>query len=143
MKNKIEYWSKHQELDKFNISHDTSLFLGHVAIILSVFFILNEFVKFVFLERSDTLGNIVAVLIIALSILIIWYAKEWESRIKEHNNHFMAREKMIRYWYDNLKKNKVNTDQLDRQIVKIMEIPPSYTGRKLRKKVKEIMKKVK
>lgn len=41
----IEYWSKHQELDKFNINQDTMIYVGYLALGVSVSFILFEIIK--------------------------------------------------------------------------------------------------
>ena len=33
---KIDFWSKHQELDKFNINDDTNKYFGDISILITV-----------------------------------------------------------------------------------------------------------
>ena len=140
-KNKIDYWSKHQELDKFNISQDTAVYLGYLAITISLFVLSSEAIKIAFPDDPETLKFILAVLLFGLAFTILYLSQKWRRKINGHNSHFIAREEMIRYWYNNLKENKVDTDKLDRKCKKIREILPIYSGERLREKVKEIMEK--
>ena len=105
---KIDFWSKHQELDKFNISNDTSVFLGTITITLSllaiVLIIVRTMIDLKFFPLLQEKLNFLFILMppFVASIFLLYYSIIWELKVKRHNYHFRAREIMIRKWYDKI-----------------------------------------
>lgn len=133
----IEYWSKHQELDKFNISQDTMLYVGYLALIISVSIISFESLKIAF-QDSQSLKNYLAILIFIMNGFILLVFLIWMTKINRHNKHFISREIMIRYWY----KEHFNVDigGLDTKNGELMKLVSCYGRNVPQKLIDAIMK---
>jgi len=128
---KIEYWAKHQGLDISNYNHATHVHLSFMAIIVVIYF--SAFSLLFALNAFDYIFYLTLITI----ILGGWISRDTKKKLDWCNEYFMAREEMIRYWYGNLKNNKVDTDKLDELCEEIREILKKYKGKKLREEVKK------
>jgi hypothetical protein len=119
MDKKIEYWSKHQELDKFNYNISLVSFISQLSISITVLIGVLAIIT-----SSDPLGNwgrtILAVIIVGGFIIWIKYIliKSNQIKLKRNNKSFRIREAMLRAWYQ---KQGVDTDLLDKQYEEIKE----------------------
>lgn len=119
LKNKIEYWSKHQELDKFIYNADLVRYLSLITILSAIAIPLIIYFA---------TGNFLFHLMIMFSIFFITYSY-LISRIMvssyRQNRAFRIREGMLRVFYNRLfaeERNKKNvTDELDRQFEEIRQ----------------------
>ena len=100
LRDEIEYWSKHQELDKFNYDMTTSSFLSAVSIIIAIFIFI---VSFSFLNEQYKLATDSTIVIIIILIILTIYTF-WKRN--NHNKSFMIREDMIEERYEKLGVNK-------------------------------------
>lgn len=155
IKRKIEFWSKHQELDKHNIIKDTSSYLGHMSLLITVLFGLIGLGNVIILITGQHIPLYVVDILLFLLIIAIgtihwgWKKrKKWNFVIGGHNLHFRAREKMIRYWYNKelgKEKGKQVTEILDEQCKDIRELLKKHYKKKISEKeldgrIDEIMK---
>ena len=119
MKKKIEYWVKHQELDKFNYNTELSAFIGSLAIIVPG--IIGMIAIILAYDKITSLTKLITILIfggIALSWLKFKVIKSHKKILNDYNQSFRIREAMLRVWY---RKLRVNTDLLDEQFEEIKE----------------------
>ena len=112
----IEYWSKHLDLDKLNISiaidksnHNLLLFLSVLAIIMTALPFLLTNINISFLLRS------IIFLILGLTFYILWKSgdKKYKKEINYHNLSFIVRERMIQQRYEDFfhfNKDKLNIE---------------------------------
>lgn len=110
MDKNIAYWSKHQELDKFNYNIANSKYIAAISLMVVLFFGILTYT----INTGDkyTLNVTIIIVIIVISISMIFYIKNTYAS----NNAFRIREAMIRIWY---KKGGVDTNLLDAQFEKI------------------------
>ena len=110
MENKIKYWSKHQELDKFNYNYIIVLYLSLIVIVSSIIIPIM-----IYFGNNGSLGYLIITSLIFIStFLILLIAMNFKS--KKHDASFMIREAMLRIWYQSL---GVDTDLLDKQFEEI------------------------
>ena len=109
IKNTIEFWEKHQELDKFNFQLNLAFFTSSIAMIVSAFIGLLAIVVSSPIDSSDKILTISTLCILTLLVI--------EKRRRIHKRHgenkqrsFRIREAMLRFLYNNLKVDKVNTE---------------------------------
>ncbi len=110
----IEYWSKHQELDKFNYNISTSNYFASISILTSLF--LGGLAIGIALKNMNIIIWISVICFFGHIISLIIYLRS----TSRSNKHFITRELMIRYWYKNC--FKVNTNELDSKNKKIMKL---------------------
>lgn len=117
LKNKIDYWRRHQELDKFNYNFISSYHTSIMAILIALF--LPSIIYFldredpIILFRSSIQSAYIAFILILtflISVLICLYFLS--KRQKDHNRSFRIRESMLRVWY-NQNEMGVDTGELD------------------------------
>lgn len=145
LKNKIEYWRKHQELDKFNINKDTSLYIGHISWIIAIFILIIGLINIIFLIFSFNIKILFIVIIITIIFIIAYFVFDytrnkrgyWYSKIENHNRSFRIREAMLRAWYSK-KEIGVDTDKLD---IIFEEIKKKYNRKMSNKELENIAKK--
>src|SRR3989344_1587348 len=153
---KIDFWSKHQELDKFNINDDTNKYFGDISILITVSLGIIGLINMIpfIIKLPICYIILIIIIIIELLVVVIYYIikkkKNWLLKINQHNNHFRIREAMIRVWYDYLFEKKINkkilitkTEEINELFTKIMEKlkrNPKMGNNELYEKAKEIMK---
>jgi len=124
---KIEYWSKHQELDKFHHNQATSTHLVTISFTISIWIGVIA-IGIIKQELFHLIYWVTGIAFITLLFSSMVYLKK-TVRI---NKHFMAREIMIRYWYGS--HFKLNTNELDSQNSQIMKLVSCF-GRNVPKKL--------
>ena len=115
IENKIDYWKKHQELDKFNHQESLSTFVSFIAIIFSVIIGIVSIILNI-IENPWISSEIIFVITCIFIIFILLFQNSFKSKINGHNLAFRIREAMLRVWYNQL---HVNTDLLDSQFENI------------------------
>ena len=124
-KKKIEYWSKHQELDKFNYRVNVDMKVNKTLFFAS-FFIPLMLVGISLIVNKNYISGII--LVAFSSILFPIVSHIYNSKNKEEaekaKQSFRIREAMLRVMYNDLlgkKKEKSITDELDEQFEEIKE----------------------
>jgi len=112
IKDKIGYWSKHQELDKFNYNRVTSTQLSVISILGALW------IGIVALSIVGRWINGIYFISIIVIVVLIPTTIFYVIRTKSSNNHFRIREAMIRNWYHSI---GVDTLKIDKDFTKIME----------------------
>jgi len=130
MGNKIRYWEKHQELDKFNYDRATSNHIAAVSIIAAVW--IGIMGISILLQNINIIYWVSGLFLIVLIISSVVYIRRTNSA----DSHFRIREAMLRIWYQ---KTKVNTDLLDSQFE---EIEKEYKRKMSNKDLENLAKKV-
>jgi len=106
LKNKINYWLKHQELDKFNYNFSITFYPSMIAIVIAVMIPL-----LIYFVNNNHLINLIfgfsIFLIILLTLLFLMFFEK-----QNHNRSFRIREAMLRVWY-NEEEIGADTDELD------------------------------
>lgn len=102
LKDEIAYWSRHQELDKFNYNLTTVIFFGAIAIIATSFQVFPLF-----------RGNFLAIISWAIILVGILVAVSVISYLKRYNTgvHFEVRDEMIVKKYEELHGIDVRKDE--------------------------------
>lgn len=118
IRDEIEYWSKHLELDKFNFDKTLSNLIGGMAILITLTI---GFSSMVLSLRELDLQ--IRILFISIFLLIILYfgnkiKKNFNEEIKKHSLNFMVREEQLRRRY---KKLGVEKKELNEEFEKIKE----------------------
>ncbi|MBU2576521.1 MAG: hypothetical protein KKF50_02265 [Nanoarchaeota archaeon] len=117
MDNKIKYWTKHQELDKFNYNISFSSLIGQLSMSIAV--LIGVLVIIVTTKQLGAWGRVISVVIVG-GIFLWWMQskliKSHQTKLKETNRSFRIREAMLRVWYQEL---GVDTDLLDKQYEEI------------------------
>ena len=106
--------------------------------VVSFIILLPNVMSVAFSNNSNLAKVLYGDLLLVLSIIIIILFKSWKAKIRSHNFHFVAREEMIRYWYNNLKEDNVDTDKLDEQSVRIRNLLLKYKGKELRENLANV-----
>jgi len=136
LKNKIAYWLKHQELDKFNFNSVSIMFPSLIAILSAVF--IPTMIYFAQKELTLNLIKIsVTYLIASFSLLTFMLISRYN-----YNRSFRIREAMLRVLYNNLfekKRGKIMTDELDEQFI---EIKKGYKQNMANKEIENIAERV-
>jgi len=125
----IEYWSKHLDLDKLNISIAIDKSNHILLLLLSLLTIIITSLPFIFQFLNAFLIRILIVLIFILIGCILWKSKNKKSKddIKNHNLSFIIRERMLQERYKrlyDLSKEKLNTEFED--LKKIYKNPEAH-----------------
>ena len=117
MDKKIAYWTKHQELDKFNYNISFTSFIGQLSMCIAV--LIGTLAIILAIDELDAWGQIILIVIVGGAFLI-WIKKKVikpnQTKLKDHNRSFRIREAMLRTWYQQL---EVDTDLLDKQYEEI------------------------
>jgi len=103
-KKEIKYWTKHQELDKFNYSFSFTLHLSFLALILAI--------AYPFLVHYAT-QNLLAPLVFLSLLVITLYSSTLIHMLfsaREHKRNFRIRDSILKIGY---KKYGVNTNKLE------------------------------
>ncbi|MEK6844109.1 MAG: hypothetical protein AABX83_01650 [Nanoarchaeota archaeon] len=134
---KIEYWSKHQDLDKFNYGvnldsrNKTTLFLASffIPLILSGISLI--------VDEKYLIGFILVLFSSLFFPIFVWiFTGESSKELRKAKENFRIREAMLRVWYQKW----VDTDLLDTQHELIKEM--SKKGISENKQLELIAKKV-
>jgi len=127
---KIEYWSKHQELDKFNYNFNAFFFFSLIVILCAIYIpMIISFGTQKLITPLILLSSILAITLFGLIILMLIFQSK-------HNRSFRIREAMLRVWYQRF---KVDTDVLDDQFEKIKT---KYKKRMSNKEIEDIAREV-
>lgn len=116
IKQEIDCWKVHLELDKFNYNRTFSNLIAYVAIILSLVFAIST----IFMSINEVvlahriLGT--AIYTVFSTIIILRIYDYYQLKIADHNKSFMARERMLRDRYEKL---GVTRKKLDDEFDKI------------------------
>lgn len=130
----IEYWIKHQELDKLNYTLSLSEYFTIMSI--GVALIIGVVSAVALFDGTYTKPLIILIVIlIVLIFLIIYIKRPYVKKLKDNNLSFRIREAMLRKWYNDL---GVKTDLLDTQFDEIKKI---CKNRVLSNKILEIIAK--
>ncbi len=144
---KIDFWSKHQELDKFNYNFISSYFLAIIASLIGLF---NPPIIY-FLSQKELISILgysihphIIVLILTIVFLVLIFAVLYYAPKKQQNfnRSFRIREAMLRVWYNELsqkKKGKSMTDELDEQFE---EIKRQYNRKMTNKEIENIAERI-
>lgn len=100
LRDEIDYWSKHQELDKFNYTQNTTMFFSVIIILLTILLWLQQEID------SDIILSI-SKLVFILIIVGLYFIVDYRN--KNTDNHFTLRDVMIEEKYcklNNLEKGK-------------------------------------
>ena len=111
----IEYWSKHLDLDKLNISIAIDKSNHILLLLLSLLTIIITSLPFIFQFLNAFLIRILIVFIFILIVGILWKSRDKKSKeeIKDHNLSFIIRERMLQERYKRLyglSKEELNTE---------------------------------
>ena len=132
---KVDYWKKHQELDKANHQESLSSFISIMSILFSamigLFSIISNFIS------DITLRTIMLFIIVCgFAIYLVVFKNSFQKKINQHNFAFVIREAMLRVWYQ---KEGVDTDLLDSQFEKIKR---ECTRKRTNKDIENIAKRI-
>jgi len=106
LRDEIDYWSKHLELDKFNFDKSLSHFLSSMSLIIGV--AIGIFTIIMSLDFSDSLFKVLLkFLLLEISILFIFYLahttkQKFKKEINDNNVSFIVREEQLRRRYAKL-----------------------------------------
>ena len=140
---KIDFWSKHQELDKFNYNFISSYLLAIIASLIGLF---NSPIIY-FLSQKELISILgcsvhphIIALILTIVFLVLIFAVLYymPKKQQDFNRSFRVREAMLRVWHNELsqkKKAKSMTDELDEQFE---EIKKQYNGKMTNKEIENI-----
>jgi hypothetical protein len=132
LKNKIDYWKKHQELDKFNYNFISIFSLSLIAVMSSVLTPI--------MISLATKGSIIPSIIVSSILLISFFLIMVSLVIYQYRNNraFKIREAMLRVWYGE-KDIGIDTDKLDEIFEKIRQ---EYKGKMPNKEIENIARKI-
>lgn len=105
LRDEINYWSNHQELDKFNYNLATAKFLGNMTILVSITIGLSAILLSIqsniiwILQIRNTLFLIILLIILFFTKKI---KEKYEEEINSANMAFVKRDKMIEQKYDEI-----------------------------------------
>ena len=144
---KIDFWSKHQELDKFNYNFISSYFLAIIASLIGLF---NPSIIY-FLSQKELIlifgcsvhPHIIALILTILFLFLIFAVLYYmPKKQQDFNRSFRIREAMLRVLYNKLsqkKKGKSMTDEMDEQLE---EIKKQYNRKMTNKEIENIAEKL-
>lgn len=118
IENKIRYWSKHQELDKFNYNFESSSYVGMISVTFAMIMTLLVIITSIKMNYWVTLFFIAVVAIVSFFMLNSM-KKDHQKKLKDYNNSFRIREAMLREWYGSC---GVDTDLLDKNFEDIKKV---------------------
>lgn len=128
IENKISYWSKHQELDKFNYNLAFSRHISSLSLMAVLFFGVLTYA----LATRDL--KILYTISFIVFIVVLFSSGFYIKNTIQTRRSFKVREAMLRVWYNQL---GVETDKLDDYYSKII----SYLKRKnTNKEIEELAK---
>ncbi|MFH0808741.1 MAG: hypothetical protein V1888_03965 [archaeon] len=120
LRDKIDYWKKHQELDKFNYQINTDS-INNITFLWASFFIpvIGAGISLI-IQKNFIYGFFLLGFSAIFFPLMVITNTSKNKEIKNGNNEsFMIREAMLRIFY---KKLNVNTDLLDEQFEEIKKM---------------------
>lgn len=138
MDKQIEYWSKHQELDKFNYNSTFTSYLQELSVVVTV--LIGSLGMILAYEPIDPTTRLVLIVLVGITVLAYLNFKvnnSYIKKLKEHNHSFRIREVMLRVMYQN---QKIDTDLLDSQFEEIKRKSKSISeNKKLELIAKEVI----
>lgn len=143
LKNNIDYWRKHQELDKFNYNFVSTYYTSVIAILIALFlpaiiYYLGRKEPLSIFRLSISSGIIAFILTLIFLVLTLGLLYKLDKETKNHNRSFRIRESMLRVWY-NEKELGVDTDYLDKVFDQIKE---KYNKKPSNKDLEDIAKNI-
>lgn len=118
LKNEIDYWSKHLELDKFNIEIAINDAQNRRMLLITILFGMSTIIQLII---EDLISRLKAISLIILIFILfwLWFENKDKKKIGFHNHSWMTRERMIR---ERFEKFGVSKDCLNLEFENIRNI---------------------
>ena len=131
----ISYWTKHQELDKFNYNIAINQ-INNQIIFFGAFFIplMLSGISLIINKNYSYGFSILGFSIVLFPVLLWIFGRKNRKELNNANEAFRIREAMLRVFYNDL---GVNTDLLDQQFE---EIKKEYHNKNSNKELERIAK---
>jgi len=121
LEKEIDYWTTHQDLDKFNYNRATSTYLSIISIAVAVWIGLTALS--IYMQNITIMVWVSIFIFIVLIASVIFYLKN----TSRHNTSFIVREEMIKKRYELL---GVKKDQLNEEFVETKKKLKGEKGKK-------------
>ncbi|MEK6847575.1 MAG: hypothetical protein AABX50_00430 [Nanoarchaeota archaeon] len=109
----IEYWTAHQDLDKFNYGAVSSSILALIAIFISILGVVSD------LQTTGWVSWLKVIVLIFILVSVFIFLRLLKKEPQRHDIAFTAREEMIKYRYGKI---GVAKDELNEEFEDIKKI---------------------